>query len=271
MSNEMNQNHSSDADLLTRVGIALTLRLRHTLYAVHISADHGAVTLRGEMPTFYDRQLAIEITRRVAGVLQVVDELSVAQEARQQKVNSESHVELKPNAVRGAGTEASRRLFDSALVQRTQPARGWKALFGNAATVLRSLFLGVAVVAATGCGSSEPPQVEVFPAKGSITFQGKPIPGAIITLHPATPIENVPQPRANVDKDGTFTVKTYAGKEGAPEGDYKVTVLWYKPIYNGPDFTSGPNVIPQKYTQVDTTDIQIKIAAGQNDIPTIQL
>jgi hypothetical protein len=74
-----------------------------------------------------------------------------------------------------------------------------------------------------------------------------------------------------VAKDGTFNVRTYGAQEGAPEGDYKVTVLWYKPIKNGPDFTSGPNVIPQKYTQPETTDIQVKIAAGQNNLPTIQL
>lgn len=272
MSENTITDRSGDADLLTRVGIALTLRLRHTLHAVHIHVENGTVTLRGMVPTFYDRQLAIEVTRRVAGVRRVLDEIAVT--GSEETTGKRAPVvrnTAATNAVRGAGTESARRSAAAAASYRPQAVQGWKSLFTNAATVLRGFFLAVAVMSFVGCGEASLEKVPVFPAKGTITYQGKPIPGAMITLHPVTPVENVPTPRANVAKDGTFSVKTYGTEEGAPEGDYKLTVLWYKPIYNGPDFTSGPNVIPQKFTKPETTDIQVKIASGQNDLPAIKL
>jgi hypothetical protein len=265
-------NDAGDADLLTRVGIALTLRLRHTLHAVHIRVEKGVVTLQGVVPSFYDRQLAIEITRRVAGVLRVIDELSVNAVQPVNRVHENPSRAAATSALRGAGTESARRASDAATQSSEQPVFSWRAFVANAATVVRSLFLLMALMLAVGCGKGpERETVPVFPATGKITFKGQPIPGASITLHPVTPVENVPKPRANVAKDGTFNIRTYGSDTGAPEGDYKVTVLWYKPIKNGPDFTSGPNVIPQKFTQPETTSIQVKIAAGQNNLPTIQL
>lgn len=265
-------NDAGDADLLTRVGIALTLRLSHSSQSLNVSVFKGTVTLRGAMPSFYDRQRAIEITRRVAGVLRVVDELSVSTPQPVNPVSGNAQRNAATSALRGAGTESARRASDAALERSEQPVFSWRAFLANAATVVRSLFLVVALILVVGCGKAvERETVPVFPASGAITFRGQPIPGASITLHPVTPVENVPKPRANVAKDGTFNLRTYGAETGAPEGEYKVTVLWYKPIKNGPDFTSGPNVIPPKYTQPETTDIQVRIAAEQNNLPTIQL
>jgi hypothetical protein len=139
-------------------------------------------------------------------------------------------------------------------------------------TLLRSLFLTAAVALAAGCGQSAPDShVVVHPAKGKITFQGQPIPGAMLTLHPKTELPEVPKPRANVGNDGAFAVTTFAGGDGAPEGNYVLTVVWYKPIKKGADIQAGPNVIPKKFTAPQTSNLTVKIASGQNDLPTIQL
>jgi hypothetical protein len=272
--NQISNDRSFDADLLTRVGIALTMRLRHTLHAVHIQVDKGTVVLRGIVPTYYDRQLAIEVTRRVAGVLKVRDELTVTD----QNSNTKEHVvysarrQEPTNAKSGAGTESAQRSSASSIVQQLRQARSWRSLFGNAATVLRSLFLLVAVVLAVGCSNApEISSVPVHPAQGKITFKGQPIPGATVVLHPKAAVENVPNPRANVGKDGAFQISTFTGNDGAPEGEYTLTVTWYKPIKNGPDVQAGPNVIPPKFTNPQTSTLQVKIAAGQNDLQTIQL
>lgn len=264
MSENISNNRLADADLLTRVGIALTLRLNHTLHGVHAQVDNGAVTLRGSVGSFYDRQLAFEVTRRVAGVLRVKDELTVVDQKG--TVRSKETV----NSSNGVGTEAT--THSSALTRRPQSAQGWKSLFANAATVVRGLFLAFAVIAAVGCGSSttEPP-VPVFPAGGTITFKGQPIPGAAITLHPTAPVADVPTPSADVTKDGAFSLSTFSKGDGAPEGSYKVTVRWYKLVQQGGAIQAGPNVIPRKYANPETSDIEVRIAAGQNDIPTIKL
>ncbi len=50
---------------------------RPELGMVDVLVEDGIVTLRGELPTFFLRQLAIERTRRVAGVRRLVDQIDV--------------------------------------------------------------------------------------------------------------------------------------------------------------------------------------------------
>ena len=126
-------------------------------------------------------------------------------------------------------------------------------------------------IALVGCAEATPDRTPVFPAKGTITFKGQPTSGALVALHPKAPIEGTPNPRANVDKDGAFNVSTYVTADGAPEGEYVVTVLWYKPVKKGEDITSGPNVIPAKYANPNTSDLVVSIKPGENDLPAIAL
>jgi hypothetical protein len=126
-------------------------------------------------------------------------------------------------------------------------------------------------VAVIGCNEAKPDRVAVHPTAGTITVKGQPAPGALVTLHPkSAPAENVPAPRANVDSDGTFKLSTFNGGDGAPEGEYVVTVRWYKLVKKGPDVVAGPNVIPTKYTRPESSDVVVRIAAGQNTLPPIK-
>jgi hypothetical protein len=121
-----------------------------------------------------------------------------------------------------------------------------------------------------GCGESES-RVPVHPVLGAIQFRGQPANGAFVSLHPKNAAEGVPNPRATVAKDGSFLVSTYDGNDGAPEGDYIVTVQWYKPVKQGNDLVGGPNVLPAKYASPRTSDVVIHIAAGENRLKPIQL
>jgi hypothetical protein len=106
---------------------------------------------------------------------------------------------------------------------------------------------------------------------GSITWKGQPLPGAFVALHPTTPQPAVPAPRASVGRDGVLKVSTYDGGDGAPEGEYVVTVQWYKPIRRGAEVVPGPNVVPPKYASPRTSNIVIRVAAQENVLPPIQL
>jgi hypothetical protein len=68
----------NDAELLTRIGIALQFLHPSANRVINASIENGVVTLTGQVPTYYDRQLAFHIVRRVAGVRLVRDELNVA-------------------------------------------------------------------------------------------------------------------------------------------------------------------------------------------------
>jgi hypothetical protein len=124
---------------------------------------------------------------------------------------------------------------------------------------------------AIGCGKSDQNRVAVHPVQGAIQFRGQPTEGAFVSLHPTAAIEGVPKPRASVAKDGSFAISTYDGNDGAPEGEYVVTVQWFKPVRQGNDLVGGPNVLPAKYASPTTSDVRIRIAAGENHLQPIQL
>jgi len=55
------------------------------------------------------------------------------------------------------------------------------------------------------------------------------------------------------------------------EGDYVITVQWYKPVRVGNDLVGGPNVLPARYASTQTSDVKVRIAAGENHLQPIQL
>ncbi|HEV3444812.1 MAG TPA: hypothetical protein VG099_09225, partial [Gemmataceae bacterium] len=80
----------------------------------------------------------------------------------------------------------------------------------------------VAVVCA-GCSRSGP---ALYAVRGKVLFEGQPARGATLVLHPlGNSGANAIKPRAFVDRDGGFEVFTYAAGDGAPAGEYAVTVL----------------------------------------------
>lgn len=72
----------ADAEILTRVSIALILLQRPALRSVEPSVLNGRVTLRGALPSTADCLLAVEAIRRVAGVRGVVDRLRIAPQSQ---------------------------------------------------------------------------------------------------------------------------------------------------------------------------------------------
>lgn len=98
------------------------------------------------------------------------------------------------------------------------------------------------------------------------------MPGAFVTLHPVTPRgDSVPAPRANVDRDGKLRISTFATGDGAPAGEYVVTVQWNRPVKAGGDVVSGPNVVPRKFASPSTSGLVVKVAEGPNQLAPIRL
>src|SRR5439155_1310480 len=98
----------------------------------------------------------------------------------------------------------------NALVQRARP------------------MLGIVVVSflATSCSKKGP---ALYRVHGKVFFEGQPIPGALVILHPLKdPGGKTAKPRALAGPDGSFQVFTEVADDGAPPGDYAVTVVWKK-------------------------------------------
>lgn len=68
---------SEDSQLARRVKLFLASQPRASLRYLEVEAKGSTVTLRGLVTTFYERQLALQASSRVAGVRLLVDEITV--------------------------------------------------------------------------------------------------------------------------------------------------------------------------------------------------
>lgn len=122
-----------------------------------------------------------------------------------------------------------------------------------------------------GCDEDQA-RVPTHPAQGKVSFLGKPTPGAMIVLHPITASEPAPpKPTGYVDEQGNFVLNTYGGNDGAPEGEYDVTIQWPKLVQRDGEMQAGPNALPVRYGIPKDSKLTVKIAAGQNQIPAFEL
>jgi hypothetical protein len=122
--------------------------------------------------------------------------------------------------------------------------------------------------ALTGCGGSD--RVPVHPVQGQVLFEGKPAPHAHVVLHPVGPADKTPPPQGQVGPDGSFRVGTYQPGDGAPAGEYAVTVQWLLTSAQNPDAPAS-NRLPVRYSQASTSGLRVQVREGDNRLPTLQL
>lgn len=137
------------------------------------------------------------------------------------------------------------------------------------AALVAALVALVALVA--GCEKPSN-RVPVYPAGGTLTHNDKPAVGAIVILHPSDPAAAPIKPRGKVGADGTFRLTTYETGDGAPAGEYAVTVYWPKPPAPGqPDNDDGPDLFNGKHLRPEAPVARVTVAAGDNALAPINV
>src|SRR5437879_271898 len=95
---------------------------------------------------------------------------------------------------------------------------------------LRSHFRGAVALFAVCClmiGGCSRNAGDATPVVGQLTVDGKPASAAVVTFHPVSATNpDAPRPTGRVDSEGRFQLTSSAAGDGAPPGDYKVTVTW---------------------------------------------
>jgi hypothetical protein len=112
----------------------------------------------------------------------------------------------------------------------------------------------------------------VYPVHGTVLYDGKPVPGAQVILHPLNDDDrdHPIRPTGQVAPDGTFQLTTYTAEDGAPAGSYAVTVsLLKKPANLEGDFAR--NVLPRRYESPQTSPLKVEIAKGTNELQPLQI
>jgi tetratricopeptide (TPR) repeat protein len=135
--------------------------------------------------------------------------------------------------------------------------------------------LAAVVLGFLGLWPKRSERVPVHPAQGQAFFDGKPMPNATVLLEPTwTDAPKFPKPRGIVKDDGTFVLATYGNDDGAPAGEYNVSVQWFVNLDKRPETEGGTlpkNVLPSKYANPATSGLHVEIKAGINLIPPLRL
>jgi hypothetical protein len=135
-------------------------------------------------------------------------------------------------------------------------------------------FLAPAALAAlaVGCSGDHPKFRDTYPVTGRVTHKGQPVGRAQLNFAPTDKAKDAAHATAVTAADGTFTLNTYKQGDGAPAGEYVVTVFW-------PDNRPGavktkaaageelaPNRLPDKYTDPARSPLRATVKAEPNDI-----
>jgi 3',5'-cyclic AMP phosphodiesterase CpdA len=104
------------------------------------------------------------------------------------------------------------------------------------------------------------------PVRGTVLMEGAPVAGAKVVFYA---LEKAGKQKsyagdALTDPDGTFTISTYQANDGAPVGDYAVTVVLREPFFDASG-NLGPNRLPAKYASVEATNLEVHVKSGAND------
>ena len=115
----------------------------------------------------------------------------------------------------------------------------------------------------------------VYRVRGQVLdAQGKPAAGALVVFHPAdTSDAQAARPLAYVDPQGVFELTTYERGDGAPAGDYVVTVEWREetPTPFGPK-KEGPDRLRGRHSDPKTSKLRATVGnQEQNEVPAIRL
>lgn len=169
---------------------------------------------------------------------------------------------------------------------------------------MRALVVILLISTIVGCGGEDSGTV---PASGTVTLDGAPVEGAMVTLVPDDTQSGKPA-AGQSDSSGNFILTTFSGGDGALPGSYKVQVSKFETPDGGrspyaaaepaPEVDSslseeeqerarlaqgyseaeagpqGPtkaekakNLLPAKYASVATSGLSVTVTEGDNVIP----
>ena len=139
--------------------------------------------------------------------------------------------------------------------------------------VFHTLAILIVCALLPSCGSDELP---LYPVRGQVFFSGKPAGNAAVVFHPVDSETELVllRPRAVTDMDGYFQLRTYRIDDGAPLGDYKVTVEWTGAKTDEEeryDASPRPDLLDGRYNDPQTTSLTATVKKGENKLSPFEL
>ena len=139
-------------------------------------------------------------------------------------------------------------------------------------TTNRILVVALACAAAVGCGGGGISAPGTAPVSGSVLFKNRPVPGVKVTFHPQFNMGSIKfTPNGETGTDGRFTLSTAAANDGAPPGDYVVTL---ELLRGGADRLGRDievDVWKGKYSDPATSQFRVTVKKGENQLEPFRL
>jgi hypothetical protein len=138
------------------------------------------------------------------------------------------------------------------------------------------VFAGIAGLV-SACGGPSEERVPVYRTTGKITFEDKPLIGATVLFQKTEGDSKVPNPLATTTEDGSFTLHTYEPDDGAPAGDYLISVTIRPPNrdsgsgYSKKKFEAPPEILQGRYADPKTSGLKATIKTGENTLEPFNL
>jgi hypothetical protein len=124
--------------------------------------------------------------------------------------------------------------------------------------------MAICCLLAAGCGRG----VSLVPVAGRVTLDGSPLETGAVMIQPKAG----PAAQAKIAADGTFRLGTFKPGDGAIPGAATVRVTCRKELTQpGVETAYGPSMIPEKYTQFDTSGITVDITDGMPPLEVLLL
>ena len=131
--------------------------------------------------------------------------------------------------------------------------------------------LTIAIISAS-CGCNRPTEIPVVPARGTVTVNGKPAANVFLVFHPVTNKKDLRElaPYGWTDQEGRFALSTRGDADGAPVGEYVVTLEWPAPMDQASDdpegMRSGPDMFRGAYALADQSPFQRTVTADNPEL-----
>jgi hypothetical protein len=139
-------------------------------------------------------------------------------------------------------------------------------------TLNRRLGLSACFALAVLCCSCGPARKPVYPVHGEVRVNGRAPVHAQVGFFPVNDAgPDVVHPIGQVDDQGRFTLTSYAKGDGAPEGEYRVTVAWFLATGRLDDDAPPVNYLPGAYARPDSTPLRAVVAKGGVQLQPFEL
>ena len=138
---------------------------------------------------------------------------------------------------------------------------------------LTIIAVGLAFV--PGCGKDDG-HIKVYPVQGKVLVAGAPAEGARVVFYPASDDlkkPGMPVPEGTTDAQGAFKLRSYKPGDGAPVGEFKVTVHWPEPIPPNVDeeMVEPKDRLGKRYVDPQKSGLTAKVEQGGGEIPSFEL